>query len=84
MKKPNLRARILSDKEFFEHIFTKVPADKVLEEVQKKYPEAIEYSSFSRRITFRSIIDPCFYVWLDYQLGALTCTVISIPEDDEE
>lgn len=85
MNQTSLKARIMADKEFFGRMFTKAPANKVLERVQAKYPEATSYSRAAQRITFNSLKNPGWFYWMDYERGELKCTAIYVPskEDDE-
>ena len=80
----NLKERIQADTEFFKHIYSKVPARKVLATVQKKYPEAIKYEALRQRIYLATKTDG-FFRWIEPCGGEIKLRVVYVPrkEDDE-
>lgn len=80
----SLKERIQADADFFKHVFSKVPASKILAAVQKKYPEAIKYEAISKRIYFATRTDGAFR-WVEPCNGEIKFRAMYVPskEDDE-
>lgn len=82
MTRPTLRSRIIDDAEFLRSIFANVQADKVLERIQERFPEADEYDANAQKIIFTA--PEGYFRWLEYYGGDMKYCSLFVPSKEQD